>query len=164
MENTELAPLSGRDKLDKKSEELVEKIVDEQDSDKLKDLVGLFNINQSKKNILRADIYSKLLDKISIQMVERLDRKSGEFSNKDLLDYLTAVRTAIDKSDIAPENINIPIIQNNTQVNVNIDSGLSRESKERVIDAVNALLAKAKKEKEQIIDITNEVEEVHDKD
>lgn len=164
MENTELAPLSGRDKLDKKSEELVEKIVDEQDSDKLKDLVGLFNINQSKKNILRADIYSKLLDKISIQMVERLDKKSGEFSNKDLLDYLTAVRTAIDKSDIAPENINIPIIQNNTQVNVNIDSGLSRESKERVIDAVNALLAKAKKEKEQIIDITNEVEEVHDKD
>ena len=69
MENTELAPLSGRDKLDKKSEELVEKIVYEQDSDKLKDLVGLFNINQSKKNILRADIYSKLLDKISIQMV-----------------------------------------------------------------------------------------------
>ena len=164
MENTELALLNGRDKLDKKSEELVEKIVDEQDSDKLKDLVGLFNINQSKKNILRADIYSKLLDKISIQMVERLDKKSGEFSNKDLLDYLTAVRTAIDKSDIAPENINIPIIQNNTQVNVNIDSGLSRESKERVIDAVNAFLAKAKKEKEQIIDITNEVEEVHDKD
>ena len=164
MGNTELALLSGKDKLDRKSEELVEKIVDEQDSDKLKDLVGLFNINQSKKNILRADIYSKLLDKISIQMVERLDKKSGEFSNKDLLDYLTAVRTAIDKSDIAPENINIPIIQNNTQVNVNIDSGLSRESKERVIDAVNALLAKAKKEKEQIIDITNEVEEVHDKD
>lgn len=164
MGNTELALLSGKDKLDKKSEELVEKIVDEQDSDKLKDLVGLFNINQSKKNILRADIYSKLLDKISIQMVERLDKKSGEFSNKDLLDYLTAVRTAIDKSDIAPENINIPIIQNNTQVNVNIDSGLSRESKEKVIDAVNALLAKAKKEKEQIIDITNEIEEIHDKD
>jgi hypothetical protein len=164
MGNTELALLNGKDKLDKKSEELVEKIVDEQDSDKLKDLVGLFNINQSKKNILRADIYSKLLDKISIQMVERLDKKSGEFSNKDLLDYLTAVRTAIDKSDIAPENINIPIIQNNTQVNVNIDSGLSRESKEKVIDAVNALLAKAKKEKEQIIDITNEIEEIHDKD
>lgn len=164
MGNTELALLNGKDKLDKKSEELVEKIVDEQDSDKLKDLVGLFNINQSKKNILRADIYSKLLDKISIQMVERLDKKSGEFSNKDLLDYLTAVRTAIDKSDVAPENINIPIIQNNTQVNVNIDSGLSRESKEKVIDAVNALLAKAKKEKEQIIDITNEIEEIHDKD
>ena len=164
MGNTDLALLNGKDKLDKKSEELVEKIVDEQDSDKLKDLVGLFNINQSKKNILRADIYSKLLDKISIQMVERLDKKSGEFSNKDLLDYLTAVRTAIDKSDIAPENINIPIIQNNTQVNVNIDSGLSRESKEKVIDAVNALLAKAKKEKEQIIDITNEIEEIHDKD
>lgn len=164
MENTELAPLSGRDKLDKKSEELVEKIVDEQDSDKLKDLVGLFNINQSKKNILRADIYSKLLDKISIQMVERLDKKSGEFSNKDLLDYLTAVRTAIDKSDIAPENINMPIIQNNTQVNVNIDSGLNRESKERIIDSVRAILERAKNNNNQIIDIDEKVEEINDKD
>lgn len=164
MENTDLVVKNGVENLDKKSEELVTKIVNEEDSDKLKDLVSLFNVNQSKKNIVRADIYSRLLDKISIQMVERLDKKSGEFSNKDLLDYLTAVRTAIDKSDIAPENINMPIIQNNTQVNVNIDSGLNRESKERIIDSVRAILERAKNNNNQIIDIDEKVEEINDKD
>ncbi len=163
MESTDLVVKNGVENLDKKSEELVTKIVGEEDSDKLKDLVGLFNVNQSKKNIVRADIYSRLLDKISLQMVERLDKKSGEFSNKDLLEYLTAVRTAIDKSDISPENINIPIIQNNTQVNVNIDGGFNRESKEKIIDSVRAILERAKNNN-QVIEINDEVEEINDKD
>lgn len=159
-----IALVNNKKSLDKSSEDLIKNIVLEQDPDRLKDLVSLFNTVQSKKNIVRVDAFSKLLDKISDQMIERFEKKPGEFSNKDLLDYLNAVRSAMDKSDIVPENINMPVIQNNTQVNVNIDSGLSRESKEKVIDAVNALLAKAKKEKEQIIDITNEIEEIHDKD
>ncbi|MBO7696652.1 MAG: hypothetical protein J6T10_28830 [Methanobrevibacter sp.] len=163
MESTDLVVKNGVENLDKKSEELVTKIVGEEDSDKLKDLVGLFNVNQSKKNIVRADIYSRLLDRISLQMVERLDKKSGEFSNKDLLDYLVAVRTAIDKSDISPENINMPIIQNNTQVNVNIDGGFNRESKEKIIDSVRAILERAKNNN-QVIDINDEVEEINDKD
>lgn len=163
MESTDLVVKKGVENLDKKSEELVTKIVDEEDSDKLKDLVSLFNVNQSKKNIVRADIYSRLLDRISLQMVERLDKKSGEFSNKDLLDYLVAVRTAIDKSDISPENINMPIIQNNTQVNVNIDGGFNRESKEKIIDSVRAILERAKNNN-QVIDINDEVEEINDKD
>lgn len=163
MESTDLIVKNGIENLDKKSEELVTKIVGEEDSDKLKDLVSLFNVNQNKKNIVRADIYSRLLDRISLQMVERLDKKSGEFSNKDLLDYLVAVRTAIDKSDISPENINMPIIQNNTQVNVNIDSGFNRESKEKIIDSVRAILERAKNNN-QVIDINDEVEEINDKD
>ena len=163
MESTDLVVKNGVENLDKKSEELVTKIVGEEDSDKLKDLVGLFNVNQSKKNIVRADIYSRLLDRISLQMVERLDKKSGEFSNKDLLDYLVAVRTAIDKSDISPENINMPIIQNNTQVNVNIDGGFNRESKEKIIDSVRAILERAKNNN-QVIDINDEVDEINDKD
>ena len=112
MENTDLV-LNNKKNLDKASEDLITKIVAENDSEKLKDLVSLFNVNQSKKNIVRADIFSKLLDKISIQMTERFEKKPGEFSNKDLLDYLTAIRSAIDKSDIIPEDITIPVIQNN---------------------------------------------------
>ena len=109
MENSDIV-LFNKDNLDKMSEDLVSKIVEEQDSNKLKDLVNLFNVNQSKKNIVRAEVFSRLLDKISLQMVERFDKKPGEFSNKDLLEYLTAVRTAIDKTDILPENMNIPIM------------------------------------------------------
>ena len=145
--------------LDKSSEDLIKNIVLEQDPDRLKDLVSLFNTVQSKKNIVRVDAFSKLLDKISDQMIERFEKKPGEFSNKDLLDYLNAVRSAMDKSDIVPENINIPVIQNNTQVNLNIDTGLSKESKERVADAVNSILAKLKNNN-SVIDITEEVEEI----
>lgn len=157
MDNVAL--VNNKKNLDKSSEDLVEKIVLEQDSDKLKDLVGLFNTIQSKKNIVRVDTYSKLLDKISDQMVERFEKKPGEFSNKDLLDYLSAVRSAMDKSDIIPENINIPVIQNNTQVNLNIDSGLNKESRERVANAVSSILAKLKNNN-SVIDITEEVEEI----
>ena len=145
--------------LDKSSEDLIKNIVLEQDPDRLKDLVSLFNTVQSKKNIVRVDAFSKLLDKISDQMIERFEKKPGEFSNKDLLDYLNAVRSAMDKSDIVPENINMPVIQNNTQVNLNIDTGLSKESKERVADAVNSILAKLKNNN-SVIDITEEVEEI----
>lgn len=154
-----VALVNNKKSLDKSSEDLVKNIVLEQDPDRLKDLVSLFNTVQSKKNIVRVDAFSKLLDKISDQMIERFEKKPGEFSNKDLLDYLNAVRSAMDKSDIVPENINMPVIQNNTQVNLNIDTGLSKESKERVADAVNSILAKLKNNN-SVIDITEEVEEI----
>ena len=163
MENTDLILLKSKENLDRTSEDLITRIVTENDSEKLKDLVNLFNINQSKKNIVRADIFSKLLDKISIQMTERFEKKPGEFSNKDLLDYLTAVRSAIDKSDIIPEDITIPVIQNNTQVNVNVDNNLSRESKERIADAVGSILAKLKANN-SIIDIGEDVEKINAED
>ncbi len=163
MENSDIV-LFNKENLDKMSEDIVSKIVEEQDSDKLKDLVNLFNVNQSKKNIVRAEVFSRLLDKISLQMVERFDKKPGEFSNKDLLEYLTAVRTAIDKTDILPENMNIPIIQNNTQVNVNIDNNeLNRESKERIANAVTSILARLKANND-VIDISDDVKEVDVKD
>lgn len=154
-----VALVNNKESLDKSSEDLIKNIVLEQDPDRLKDLVSLFNTVQSKKNIVRVDAFSKLLDKISDQMIERFEKKPGEFSNKDLLDYLNAVRSAMDKSDIVPENINMPVIQNNTQVNLNIDTGLSKESKERVADAVNSILAKLKNNN-SVIDITEEVEEI----
>lgn len=154
-----VALVSNKKSLDKSSEDLIKNIVLEQDPDRLKDLVSLFNTVQSKKNIVRVDAFSKLLDKISDQMIERFEKKPGEFSNKDLLDYLNAVRSAMDKSDIVPENINMPVIQNNTQVNLNIDTGLSKESKERVADAVNSILLKLKNNN-SVVDIAEEVEEI----
>lgn len=137
---TSLSTLSGSS-LDEVSKSLVDQIVDEQDPDKLKNLVSLFNINQSKKNLVRVEMFSRLMDKISIQMMERFEKKPGEFSNKDLLDYLSAVRSAIDKNDINVDNMSIPVIQNNTQVNISVDV-LDRNSKERVADAVKSILSK----------------------
>ena len=62
-------------------------------------------------------------------------------SNRDLLDYLQAVQNSIDRSKkYIDEAKSEPMIQvNNITVN-NDSSGLDRESKERVINAVKALI------------------------
>ena len=149
---TSLSTLSGSS-LDEVSKSLVDQIVDEQDPDKLKNLVSLFNINQSKKNLVRVEMFSRLMDKISVQMMERFEKKPGEFSNKDLLDYLSAVRSAIDKNDINVDNMPTPVIQNNTQVNISVDT-LDRNSKERVADAVKSILSRLSSH-DDIVDVSN---------
>lgn len=125
--------------LDKKSKEIVEEIVEEDDSEKLKNLVAIFNANQSKKDIVRNDVFSRLLDSISVQMLERFEKNPNAFSNKDLIEYLNAVKNA--KSNKI-DNIEQPAIQNNTQINVAVvkDNALGRESKERVISTVQSIL------------------------
>lgn len=125
--------------LDKKSKEIVEEIVEEDDSEKLKNLVAIFNANQSKKDIVRNDVFSRLLDSISVQMLERFEKNPNAFSNKDLIEYLNAVKNA--KSNKI-DSIEQPAIQNNTQINVAVvkDGTLNRESKERVISTVQSIL------------------------
>ena len=150
---TSLSTLSGSS-LDEVSKSLVDQIVDEQDPDKLKNLVSLFNVNQSKKNLVRAEMFSRLMDKISMQMMERFEKKPGEFSNKDLLDYLSAVRSAIDKNDINVDNMPTPVIQNNTQVNISVDT-LDRNSKERVADVVKSILSKLSSY-DDIVDVSDQ--------
>lgn len=63
------------------------------------------------------------------------------FSNSDLLDYLNAIQKSIELSNQAVTNIKenpVPQIQQNVQVNI-VDS-LSRESRERISEAVKILL------------------------
>lgn len=130
--------------LDSASTDIINRIVGEQDSDKLKDLVDLFNANQSKKNIVRADIYSKLLDKISKEMLTRVSDGAPSFTNEELLDYLKATTVAMEKNSVNTDTINVPTIQNNTQVNISVGE-LNRESREKVLDAVKAIMLKVDK-------------------
>jgi hypothetical protein len=50
-EEVSLKKISGSELLDARSEEIVNSIIDETDSDKLKNLIAVFNSNQSKKDI-----------------------------------------------------------------------------------------------------------------
>ena len=72
-------------RLDSNSTNLIDKIVSEKDPGKLKDLVDLFNFNQNKKDILRADTYSKLLDKLSEEMYNRVNRGAVTLTNDELM-------------------------------------------------------------------------------
>jgi hypothetical protein len=138
-EEVSLKKISGSELLDARSEEIVNSIIDETDSDKLKNLIAVFNSNQSKKDIVRNNVFSILLDKISMQMLERFEKNPNAFSNKDLIDYLNAIKSA-KSGKIDTETIDAPAIQNNTQINVTMVDGLNRESKERVVGAVQAIL------------------------
>lgn len=158
MEDNSILKLESMSILDKKSEEIVADIVKEQDSEQLKNLITLFNSNQSKKDIIRNNVFSILMDKISSQMLERFEKNPNAFSNKDLLEYLNTIKN-VRSNKIDVDSIDMPLIQNNTQINVKVET-LSRESKERVIDSVNAILNKLKnnnsiEEMQEVVDNEN---------
>lgn len=141
--------------LDTPLEELEQKILAETDVDKLKDAVDLFNLNIQKKNIVRTSKLSELQDMIVHQMEQRLDKKADEFSNQDLLTYFKTVQDTISKADNSLDSVNttaIKVIQNQLNINVKEDE-LSRESKEKVLAAVRAIMDKATQSSSQIFDV-----------
>ena len=125
-------------------------------------LTHLFNLNQAKKNVLRILKLNQLLDKVSDQMIERFEKRPGEFSNADLLNYMQVAQSAIDRAN---KSLNLvdetPAIQINQQ-NIIMDKEiLDKDSRDRVTDAVNAILNKINKmkneeQKEDIIELIEE--------
>ena len=134
--------------LDTETTEIANQILRESDVEKVKDLTALFNLNQRKKNVVRLMKFNGLLDTVSDQMLERFQKRADEFSNNDLLNYMQVVQSAIDRTQKSLDLISeTPAIQLNTQNNLNInviDGGLDRDSKERVSDAVKAILERIK--------------------
>lgn len=128
--------------LDTKLNSVTESIVEEENLDKLKELMHIFNLNQAKKNALRVLKLNNLLDKVQDSMIDRFDKRPGEFSNTDLINYMNTVQSAIDRAN---KSLNLidespAITLNQVNVNVNEDTVLSRESREKITNAINALL------------------------
>lgn len=123
-------------------------LLSEDNVDELKNIIELFNLNIKKKDILRANKLSDVQDKISDQIATRIDKRANEFSNTDLLNYLKIVQDILDKSDNSLDSIRTPNIQINQQNNVKVDIGrdleLNKESRDKVVDAVQAILKKYK--------------------
>ena len=126
--------------------ELENRLVNSEDLDELKNIIEIFNFNLKKKDILRSSKLSDIQDKISEQIATRIDKRANEFSNADLLNYFKVVQDIIARSDNTLDNIKTPSIQINQQNNVNIDIDsarkLNKESRDKVVDAVQSILAK----------------------
>lgn len=128
--------------LEKDSADLAQQIIAEKDISKLKDLTYLFNLNQTKKNVLRVLKLNQLLDKVSDQMLDRFSKREHDFSNSDLLNYMTITQNAIDRAN---KSLNLvdeaPAIQINTQVNINqVEDTLDRESRNKIAEAIKAIM------------------------
>ena len=150
--------------LEKDTQALVNNILNEKDPKKVKDLTYLFNIAQTKKSVLRAVNLNNLLDKVNDQMEERLTKRADQFSNKDLLDYMDKMTGALEKAQKQVQDVDpTPAIQINQQ-NINLgEVGLSRESRQNVMDAVASILKRLNEESLEGPEIIEE-ESVSDND
>ena len=149
--------------LDANTRSIAQKILDEQDVDKVKDLTNLFNLNAQKRNVMRVIKMNELLDKVTDKVIDRFERTPDNFSNDDLIKYMQVTENAIDRANkqlnLVDETPPIQLMQNN-QVNINVTSELDRDSRARVFDAVQAVLAKLQKPDAIDVDIIKEDEEV----
>lgn len=131
--------------LDTKSESIVRDIIDSDNTDEIKTLTNMFNLNMAKKNMLRLLKLNGLLDSLSDVAIERLQNNPDEITNKELMDYLNVIQNLIDKSTKTVDTVNTaPVIQINQQNNVLVTSdgeslNLSKESRDRVLDVVAQL-------------------------
>ena len=106
------------------TEKLVDQLINEEDIDKAKEMINLFNINMAKKNTLRVLKVNELLDKVNDEAIKRIDESSDLIRDGDLLNYMKAAQLQIDKSMENIKSINdVPPIQLNQDNSVSINIG-----------------------------------------
>lgn len=132
--------------LDDKNNELVKNIIEEDNPQNVKDLISLFNLNHTKKQVLRMMTHEQLLDHIMSQMEQRVTLRGDQFSNRDLLDYMNAMSGAMEKAQKQISDVNaVPAIQINQQNNINFSensiNSLSKESRKNIMGAVQEILS-----------------------
>lgn len=135
--------------LDEKIQTLANEVINEQDTDKTKDLISLFNWNISKKNVSRVLKLNQLYDNVTEQMATRFATRADQFTNSDLLDYMKTIQAAIDTSSRNLNEVQEPpriVQQNNTQINVNVGETFDHDAKMRILEAVQATLKMAQQQ------------------
>lgn len=116
------------------------------EAESMSDFLPLFNASIAKKQALRVLKREEILDKVTEKIGERLDKRPDEITMAELsaIDKTMGEQKAKELAIVnsATDAPGITLNQNN--INVTVNDGMSRESRERVIDAVKELLAKAK--------------------
>lgn len=131
--------------IDDQTTKLAQQILDENDVEKVKDLTNLFNLNAQKRNVARVLKMTDLLDRVTDQVLTRFERTPDNFSNEDLIKFMQVTENSIEKANKTLSQVDqTPAIQyqQNNQVNINIGDSLNRESRQKVTDAVQAILSK----------------------
>lgn len=162
-----LSTVSPQQVVDKEANEIITSLVKENDSERIKNITKLFQINQSKKNIMRIMRYGGLLDKVGDQIAERFEKNPNAMSNEDIIKYLKVLQDSISISQEYIDNIEekpmISITNNKNELNINVaqdETKLDRDSRENVMNAINEILKiAAKNNSEEAIDVEENKEE-----
>lgn len=151
---------SPEQKVDHDTKKLVQEIVKSESKDELEGLYSQFNINNTKKNVIRISKVNKLLDMVNDEAEKRLSQSSATMSNKEIIDYMNAFQTQLDNASNVVngiKDINPPVQISNTQhniVNINMKNdmtSLDRDSRERITSLIGDIInAKGKEQKDEI--------------
>lgn len=151
--------------VDDKAREISKEIAKAENKSELDSLYDMFKINDTKKNIFRINKLNSLLDKVTDEAMTRFENRPGEMSNKEVIDYMNAIQNQIERSKNTVDSIKeINAVQVNNTVNVNINnevSTLSRESREKIIDAIKNILSSTSND--TIIEVKSEDVQEEDK-
>lgn len=119
--------------------DLEQQLLIEDDVDSINHIVELFNVNLQKKNIIRSAKLSDIQDRLVDHINERISLEPEEFSNEDLIKYHKIIQDTLSKTSDNMDNIKVPSIQINQQVNVN-NIEFDSDSRKRILSAVNSIL------------------------
>lgn len=147
--------------LDMSTNELINSIIEEENSSKLKDLTHLFKVHMAKKNIIRMIKYYDMIDLVNEQTMLRLEKKPDEITTKDLLALMSGIQSTIEKTNdtlgvLDDTTSGLIINQQRNEVNINVaGASLDRDSKERVVDAIKSLMSlmSSTKSNDNVIDV-----------
>ena len=124
------------------AQRLIGELTSEKDTKKMLAIEQQFNEIQRKKQLARVSKLSDVQDMLTDQFYKRISQRPDEISNKEMLDGMKVVQDLMEKSQRqaeAPSEIPQLIQINQTEVNVG-NNNLSRDSRERVKNAVIGLL------------------------
>ena len=140
-EATELSTVSKYAKLVKDGNDIADKIIAAKTTDELNEVTNLFLANQRKKDMIRSHKLSGLLNLIDDEVINRFSDNPELFDNDQLLSYMNSTQKNIDS--ITRSLDEKPVVQINTQhneININNDINLNRESRVKVLNAVQDIL------------------------
>ena len=123
------------------NEDMKNRLMNASSKKELEEIVSIFNLDIAKKNLMRSAVYSDLVDKVIDEMSKRVEKTPGQFSNKDLLEYMNALQAQLSKNTLENKELpNIAIQQNIVNVNSPL-SDFDRDSKDRMREVLKNILS-----------------------
>lgn len=132
--------------------ELEEQLLLAETNSDIKQIIDIFNLNLKKRDIIRASKLEDLQDLISDQMKLRLEKRAGEFSNKDLVDYFKVINDTLSRTNTDSSSVPQIQVNQNTQVNITDSIISNKDSRDKILDAIRATIHKME-EQTKIIDV-----------
>lgn len=133
-------------------------LMNENDPDKIQDIVDLFNVNLRKRDIVRSVKLSEAQDRVVDQMLDRVTHEAEGLSTKEIIMYHDTIQKTLDKSTT---NIsNMPQIQIN---NINVQDEapkFNKESRSKIVNAVNTIIKQSQNNSESVTELSEDEVEV----